>query len=69
MLHECFPKKKLISDKQVYKKEIGQDIKDRKKLKKELSRHDTIKSRYQYLTHKLKKVDKSIDSKIADYNS
>ena len=69
ILHECFPKRKLISDKQVYNKEIGQDIKDRKKLKKELSRHDISKSRYQYLTRKLKKVDKLIDSKIADHNS
>ena len=69
-MHECFPKKKLISDKQVNNKEIRQDIKDRKKLKTELSRHDISKSRYhQYLTRKLKKVDKLIDSKIADYNS
>ena len=65
----AYPKKKLILDKQVYNKEIGQDIKDRKKLKKELSRHDISKSRYQCLTPKLKKVDKSIDSKTADYNS
>ena len=69
ILHECFPKKKLISDKQVYKKEIRQDIKDRKKLKKELSRHDISKSKYQCLTRKLKKVDKLIDSKTADHNS
>ena len=68
-MHECFPQKKLISDKQVYNKEIRQDIKDRKRLKKELSRHDISKSRYQYLTRKLKKVDKLIDSKIAGYNS
>ena len=68
-MHECFPKKKLICDKQVYNKKIRQDIKDRKKLKKDLSRHDISKSRYQYLTRKLKKVDKLIDSKIADYNS
>ena len=68
-MHECFPKKKLISDKQVYNKEIRQDIKDRKKLKKELSRHDISKSRYRYLIRKLKKVDKLIDSKIDDHNS
>ena len=66
ILHECFLKKKLISDKQLYNKEIRPDINDRKKLKKELSRHE---SGYQYLIRKLKKVDKSIDSKIADYNS
>ena len=65
-MHECFHKKKLISDKQLYNKEIRPDVNDRKKLKKELSRHE---SGYQYLIRKLKKVDKSIDSKIADYNS
>ena len=58
-----------LSDKHFYTKEIRMDIKDRKKRKKGLSRHDISKSRYQYLTRKLKKVDKFIDFKIADYNS
>ena len=37
--------------------------------KKELSRHDVSKNRYQYLTHKIKRVDKLINSKTADYKS
>ena len=52
ILRECFPQEKLISDKQVYSKEIRQHIKDRK----ELSRHDISKSRYQYhISIKLKR--------------
>ena len=42
ILHKCFPKKRLISNKQIYTKEIRRYISERKEVKKKFSRTSGI---------------------------
>ena len=68
-LHKCFPKKRLISNKQIYTKEIRRYISERKEVKKKLSRTSGIgETGQQYLSHKIRRLDKVIDDKISDFN-
>ena len=69
ILHKCFPKKRLISNKQIYTKEIRRYISERKEVKKKLSRTSGIsETGQQYLSHKIRRLDKVIDDKISDFN-
>ena len=69
ILHNCFPKKRLIPNKQIYTKEIRRYISVRKEIKKKLSRSYSIdETGQQYLSYKIKRLDKIIDDKICDFN-
>ena len=58
---------RLIPNKQMYTKEIRRYISERKKVKKKLSRACGISDTGQeYLSHKIKRLDKVIDDKISD---
>ena len=67
--HQCFPKKRLISNKQIYTNEIRRYIPERKEIKKKLSRSYGIdETGQQYMSYKIKRLDKIIDDKISDFN-
>ena len=69
ILHKCFPKKRLIPNKQIYTTEIRRYISGRKEVKKKRSRTSGIsETGQQYLSHKIRRLDKVIDDKISDFN-
>ena len=66
MLHLCFKKKRVRCTEGIYNKEIGQFIKERKLLKKQLT-NSILK--HKKLMKKIKKYDKLIDHKISEFNT
>ena len=61
--------KRLIPNKQMYTKEIRRYISERKEIKKKPSRSYGIdETAQQYLSYRIKRLDKIIDDKISDFN-
>ena len=61
--------KRLIPNKQIYTKEIRRYISERKEIKEKLPRsYSTDETGQQYLSYKIKRLDKIIDDKISDFN-
>ena len=64
-LHLCFKKKRIRCTKGIYNKEIGQLIKKRKQLKRQLTNSFP---KHKKLMKKIKKYDKLFDHKISEFN-
>ena len=61
--------KRLVPNKQIYTKEIRKYISERKEITKKLSRTSGISEAGQeYLSHKIKRLNKIIDDKMSDFN-
>ena len=69
ILHKCFKKKRLKNNNEpIYNKQIRNLIKERKILKKRLTKEADKSPTHRNLTYNVLKLDKLIDNKIADFN-
>ena len=68
ILHRCFKKKKIVSGKCIYNKQIRGLIGQRKKLKAQLSRSVTSTKLSRELEKQISQLDKQIDCQISEFN-
>ena len=68
ILHGCFKKKRIVSNRRPYNAEILSLLKERKVVKRKLQ---ASKNSYLYrrMIAKMHKLDRKIEHKIADFNS
>ena len=68
ILHRCFKKKRTVSGKCIYNKQIRGLIGQRKKLKAQLSRSVTSSKLSRKLEKQISQLDKQTDSQVSEFN-